>query len=220
VRAGRGAAQPRRALPRRARGESRLSGPPRPLALRLTIEAGLRGALLLARGRTDGLLLIDGSPAGAGRSFWAAAICLPAFFALRFLAWSETGGPELGLLRGIVVELIGYACAWAAFALLSLPLTEAAGRGEEWPRFVAAWNWTNIVQYLVMLALTLPGELGLPPLLAHGLGLAGIGYALWLEWFTARAALRIAGGMAAAFVVLDLALGLAIGGIVGRLSGG
>jgi hypothetical protein len=185
----------------------------------MAIEAGLRGAFLLARGRVDGLLLMDGSPAGAARSFWAAAICLPAFFALRFFAWSEEGGPEFGLLRGMVAELIGYACAWVAFALLALPLAEAAGRREDWPRFVAAWNWTNVVQYLVMLALTVPGELGLPPLLAHGLGLAGIGYALWLEWFAARTALRIAGGMAAAFVVLDLALGLAIGRIVGRLSG-
>ncbi|WP_052214419.1 hypothetical protein [Belnapia sp. F-4-1] len=184
------------------------------------IEAGLRGALLLARGRVDGLLLMEGSPAGAGRSFWAAAICLPAFLALRFLAWSGDGGPELGLLRGLVAELIGYACAWVGFALLSLPLAEAAGRRAEWPRFVAAWNWTNVVQYLVMLALTVPAELGLPPLLAHGLGLAGVGYALWLEWFAARSALRIPGGMAAAFVVLDLALGLAVGGVVGRLSGG
>lgn len=184
------------------------------------IEAGLRGALLLARGRPDGLLLIEDTPAGAWRSFAAAAICLPGFFALRFLAWSDGGGPELGLLRGLLAELIGYACAWTGFALLALPLAEAAGRRTEWPRFVAAWNWSNVVQYLVMLALTLPGELGLPPLLAHGLGLAGIGYALWLEWFVARSALRITGGKATAFVVLDLALGLAIGGIVGRLSGG
>ncbi len=184
------------------------------------IEAGLRSALLLARGRTDGLLLIEGSSAGVGRSFWAAAICLPAFLALRFLAWSENGGPDLGLLRGLVTELIGYACAWVGFALLSLPLAEVAGRRMEWPRFIAAWNWTNVVQYLVILALTVPAELGLPPLLAHGLGLAGIGYALWLEWFVARSALRILGGMATAFVVLDLALGLTIGGVVGRLSGG
>ena len=43
-----------------------------------------------------------------------------------------------------------------------------------------------MVQYLVLLALTVPAALGLPPLLAHALGLAGLGYALWLEWFVAK----------------------------------
>jgi hypothetical protein len=182
------------------------------------IEAGLRGAFLLARGRTDGLLLIDTSPAGAALSFWAAALCLPGFLALRLLAWAETGGPSLGIGRGLTAELLGYACSWAGFALASLPLAEAAGRRAEWPQFIAAWNWANVVQYLVLLALTVPALFGLPPLLAHGLGLAALGYALWFEWFVAKAALRIGGGRAVAFVLLDLLLGMFIGGLVGRLT--
>ena len=56
--------------------------------------------------------------------------------------------------------------------------------------------------------------------IAQGLGLAALGYALWLEWFVAKSALRLAGGAAVAFVLLDLLLGIFIGGLVGRLSGG
>lgn len=184
------------------------------------IAAGLRGALRLAQGRADGLLLVEDSPGGVARSFWAAALCLPGFLALRLLDWAGNGVPEAGVGRGLAAELIGYAVAWVGYALASLPLAEGQGRRAEWPRFIAAWNWANVVQYLVLLALTVPASLGLPALLARGLGLAAFGYALWLEWFVAKSALRLGGGAAVMFVVLDVVLGIFIGGFVGKLSGG
>jgi hypothetical protein len=76
-----------------------------------------------------------------------------------------------------------------------------------------------VVQYLVLLALTVPAALGLAEMVARGLGLAAFGYALWLEWFVAKSALRLGGWMAAMFVLLDVLLGIFIGGFVGRLSG-
>jgi hypothetical protein len=184
------------------------------------ISAGLRGAFRLAQGKPDGLALIDLTPEGILRSFWAAAICLPGFLALKLIGWADGDGPAGGLGRGLLAELIGFVVAWAGYALATLPLAEAQGRKADWPRFIAAWNWANVVQYLVLLALTAPTLLGLPGLLAHGLGLAAIGYALWLEWFVTKAALRIAGGPAAMFVLLDLLLGVFVGGFVARLGGG
>jgi hypothetical protein len=183
------------------------------------IAAGLQGALMLARGRAGGLLLIESTPAGAARSFWAAAICLPAFLALRFLGWSEIGLPG-GLLRPLMAELLGYVAAWAFFALASQPLAAAWGRGALWPRFLAAWNWSNVVQYLVLLAVMAPGTLGLPELLAQGLGLAGLGYAIWIEWYVVRVSLEVSGGRAAGMVALDLMIGLFLGSLVQRLSYG
>ncbi|MDO9712025.1 hypothetical protein [Paracraurococcus lichenis] len=173
----------------------------------------------MAQGKADGLALVDASPEGVRASFWAAAICLPGFLTLKLLGWSGEGTPGGGLLRGLVAELLGYAVAWAGFALLSRPLADGQGRKADWPRFIAAWNYANVVQYAVLLALTVPSALGLPGLLANGLGLAAIGYALWLEWFVAKHALRLAGGPATMFVVIDLMLGIFIGGLVGRLSG-
>lgn len=161
---------------------------------------------------------MEATPAGAWRSFAAAGLCLPAFFALRFLAWAPGGAPDGGLLVGLTAEFIGYVCGWAGFALATLPLAEATGRRAAWPRFIAAWNWANVVQYLVLLLMSVPGLLGLPGLLAHGLGLAALGYALWLEWFVTTRALNISGPRAAVFVVLDMMLGIFIGGLVGRLS--
>src|SRR3712207_7608740 len=51
-------------------------------------------------------------------------------------------------------------------------------------------NWANVVQYMVLLTLNLPATLGLPPWLGHGLALAALGYAAWLEWYVAKVALR------------------------------
>jgi hypothetical protein len=164
--------------------------------------------------------MIEATPEGAARSFWAAAICLPGFLALRFLSWGAGGAPAVGWGGALAVELIGYVCGWAGFALLSLPLAEAAGRRREWPHFIAAWNWANVVQYVVLLALTVPAGLGLPASVARGLGLAALGYALWLEWFVARTALSLSGGRAALVVTLDLVLGLSIGLLVERLTSG
>jgi hypothetical protein len=186
----------------------------------MVIAAGLRGAMMLARGRPEGLALIEDTPAGVARSFWAAAICLPGFFAFRLLAWSNSGGPTLGIGRGLVAELLGYICAWVGFALATLPLAEATGRRAAWPQFIAAWNWANVVQYLVLLALTVPAAFGLPAVVGNALGLAALGYALWLEWFVAKTALGISGGRATAFVFLDLVLGMFIAGLVARLSMG
>lgn len=189
------------------------------------ISAGVQGAFLLARGRADGVLLMEESPQGAARSFWAAAICLPAFLALRFFAWAfpmdpppAVLGEEVGLLRPLVAELLGYAVAWMGFALASLPLAQSWGCGSRWPRFLCAWNWSNVVQYLVLLGVAAVSMLGLSMAAGQALGLVALGYALWLEWFAARSALQVSGARAAALVAVDLGIGLFLGGLVQRLS--
>jgi hypothetical protein len=163
---------------------------------------------------------MEATPEGAWRSFLAAAICLPAFLALQSFAWGMSGPPEGGLGRALVAELTGYVAAWAGFALVSLAVARSWGRGEQWLRFICAWNWTNVVQYLVLLALMVPGGLGLGGWLAQGLVLAGLGYAVWLEWFVVRHALAVEGWRAASLVAVDLFIALAVGRLVEDLSGG
>jgi hypothetical protein len=166
------------------------------------------------------MALMEASPAGALRSFVAAAICLPAFLALRLLSWSAMDAPPEALARPLVAELTGYVYGWVLFALVSLPVIAGWGRAAQWPRFLSAWNWISVVQYLLQIALAALLMLGLPGILAQALTLVVVGYSLWLEWFMARAALGITGGRAAGLVVLDLGLGLFIAGFVQRLSMG
>jgi hypothetical protein len=184
-----------------------------------TTPKGLAAALLLARGRPEGMALLAPDMETALYSFRAALICLPAFLGLRLISWSVQGEPGNGIAIAVAAELVGYVLAWSGFALASKLLAEQAQRGGHWPHFIAAWNWSNLVQYLLLLVLMLPPLMGLPTWLGNALGLVALGYALWLEWFVTRVALGVAGPTAVMFVLLDLALGLFIGGITGRIAG-
>jgi hypothetical protein len=176
--------------------------------------------VLLGRGKPEGLALMESTPDGAWRSFAAALVCLPAFLAMRAFAWSDLGAPPIGVGRSLVAELSGYVIAWFGFALASLAIVQSWGRVALWPRFIAAWNWTNVLQYAVLLVLMLPGMLGLPLAFAQVLTLAGLAYALWLEWFVVRHALGVDGLRAAVPVAVDFVLGLFLSGLIRSLSGG
>ncbi|UFN50534.1 hypothetical protein LPC08_07930 [Roseomonas sp. OT10] len=187
--------------------------PPAAPPLAVQVVAGLHGAFLLARGQVRGLAFMQLSPEGTVRSFWAALICLPAFLGLRLLG--EAGESTPDSLQAVLAELLGYVITWAGFALASLGMAVRLGRAALWPRFIAAWNWANVVQYLVLSVLLLfSGEI-----LGPVAGLLAVGYALWLEGFVTRTALQIGWGTAAGFVAFDLAISLLVTGVVQSISG-
>ncbi len=179
----------------------------------LAIAAGLVGAFRLATGRADGLRAMETTLDGAARSFWAAAICLPPFLALRLIG----NDPPL-TLRALIAELAGYAIGWTAFPLLARRMANAGGRGERWPLFVTAWNWCNVVQYAMLVALSFASGLGLPAGLATAAGLGILAYALWIGWFLTRHALSLDAFNAAGFVLIDVATGLLVSQAVVALS--
>ena len=185
---------------------------------------GLQGALLLARGRAEGMLLMSArdTPAmqTAARSFWAAAICLPAFICLQLIGLYEDARLPPHFAHGLALQLLGYAIDWAGFALLSRWVVQAMGRLAAWPRFIAAWNWCNVVQYLLLVAASLPPLLGLPTLLGETAWLVATGWALWIEWYATRLALGVGGLPAAGLVVLDEAMGFGLLALIQSLPGG
>jgi hypothetical protein len=182
------------------------------------IEAGLRGVFLLARGQAHGALLIEDTPAGAARSFWSAAICLPGFLALVLFDWADEP-PASGMGHALLVQLVVHAIGWAGFAVASQALAQAAGRGAEWPHFIAAWNWSQVVQYLLLLlAVSLPTLLGLPRPLASALAVAVLGYQLWLVFFLARTTLR-SRGLAVLMLGTDLLVGVLVAALTASMSG-
>lgn len=185
-----------------------------------SVANGIAAAILFARGKAAGMALIAPGLEGARHSFLAAAICLPVLLLLRLFGWAMQGAPPNGVVVSLAGELVGYSLGWVAFALVSRVLAQQANRSGDWPRFIAAWNWSNLVQYALLLVLLVPSLLGLPGWVGNAMGLAAVGYAIWLEWFVTRIALNVPGPTAAMFVILDLVLGLFIGGVTARISGG
>jgi hypothetical protein len=180
------------------------------------VVSGLQAALLLARGRPEGMRYIDNDVRVAARSFWAAGVALPAFLCLRLLDWASEGVPAHPA-HAWALDLLFYVIGWAGYAVLSRSAAAALGRGQHWPRFITVWNWCNVVQYLLLVVAGIPLLLGAPDWLDQTAGLVALGWALWLEWFAARVALDVSGVAAVGMVALDIALGLVLSGVTGAL---
>jgi hypothetical protein len=177
-----------------------------------SITSGLHAALLFARGRSDGLRYVEADAAGAARSFWAMALCLPAVVCLELMTWVEYGEPaDAG--HAIGLDIMGYLVGWLGFALLSFHLAQSFDCGSRWQRFIAAWNWCNVIENLLLVVGGIPGLLGVPPMIDQAAQIIAIGWALWIEWFATRQALGTSGFVAVLLVVLDQFIGLLLAGL-------
>jgi len=181
------------------------------MSIATAVSSGVHAALLLARGRAEGLRYVEEDMAGAARSFWAAAVCIPAFVCLRLLAWTGALPPHPAHV--FALDLLTYLIGWCGFAVLSYRLVGAMGLAERWPRFIALWNWCNVVQYLLLVVFSIPGLLGAPALLDQVAQLVALGWALWLEWFAFRLTLGIGIVSAAGLVALAVAIGVLLAAI-------
>ncbi len=158
----------------------------------------LRGILLLARGRADGLRQFGDTPAAFLASL-APLIAFPLVGAVLMLGQGG-GWPAL-------TELLATVCALLAPPVLAYELARLWRREAQWLHFATAFNWCQWaipVLAAVLLILVYPALAGTAGSETAGLVVifAVAGYALWLHWFLARHALMISGPRAAMLVVL------------------
>lgn len=173
------------------------------------LRAGLSGAFALAVGRREGM---EAMPADApGRSFWAVAVCLPAFVALRMMARSVAGAPDQPL-HVMIGAILLFVIGWAGYAVLSHRIAGVLDRAPLWPRYIVAWNWCNVAQYALFLVASVPGLLGVPDWVNQVVSLIAVFWALWLEWYVARLALQIGAMPAVLMVAVDVLIGLLLAG--------
>jgi hypothetical protein len=78
------------------------------------------------------------------------------------------------------------------------------GAEPQWPRYISAWNWSNLAQYVLLFLTSVPAVLHVPAIASETCGLVGYGWALWLEWFVTRLVLNLSPTAAALLVAADV----------------
>jgi hypothetical protein len=168
----------------------------------------LYGTWRLARMDVSGMQHFNLSVEGFWRSFFAAIIIAPGY-ALLVVQRTLDREESYDLGSTVVVESIAYLAAWAAFPLVAVVLTQLLGLGRHYVELIVAVNWAAVLQIAAFLA-----AVALSLILPAGLGallLAIVTGALMLyQWFVMRTALQTTGGVALAFVLVDLLISTVI----------
>jgi len=172
-----------------------------------TVTQGLSAALRLARGRADGVVLVPGDKKTIVRSFWSIPLCLPSVICRLLMSWADTGAP-VGAAHLAVREIIVFVLGWLVFVEVTQRLAPMIGRAERWGRFIAVWNWCNVVEGVLVIVGAIPGTLGAPAVIDQAAELIAIGWALWLEWYATRLAFGVGPLAAAGLVLLDQSIGI------------
>ena len=173
------------------------------------VTRAVYGAWRLALLDRRGLDFFDGTVEAYWKSFYAAAIVAPAYALLLILRLSEVG-TRAGPVAIAAFEILAYIIGWVAFPLVMIYVCDRIGRFDRYLRYIAAHNWSNLIQIAVFLLATVLAKGFLGGAAAVFLGLAATVAILFYQWFIARAALEVSGGGAAAIVGLDLLISILI----------
>jgi uncharacterized membrane protein YdcZ (DUF606 family) len=168
------------------------------------VTLGLSAALRLALGKPDGVVLVSGDRASTASSFWAIAFCLPSVICRLLMTWVATGIPPHAAhlaARELVVFVVG----WLVFVEVTHRLAGPMGRADRWGRFIALWNWCNVVEGVLVVAGLI---LGAPEIGDEACQLVTIGWAVWLEWYATKLTFGVGATSAVGFVLLDQAIGI------------
>jgi hypothetical protein len=182
-----------------------------------TVTLGLNAALRLARGRADGVVLVPGDRKTIIRSFWSIALCLPTVICRLLMSWADTGVPSDAahlLAREVIVFVVG----WLVFVEVTHRMAPMIGRAERWGRFIAVWNWCNVIEGVLVILGGVPGLLGAPAIVDQASVLITIGWALWLEWYATKLAFGVTPLTAVGLVLLDQSIGIMLASLAMLIS--
>ncbi len=161
----------------------------------------LRGLLLLARGRADGIKEFSNGTDALTASL-APLIAFPLVGAARTALMGQPADALLGFLARL--------CAVLALPVITHAFARACGREVLWQRTATALDWSFwmflpllLAAWFIAAALVKAG-LSLPSAEYITLGLISA-YVLWYHWFTIRAGLQVNAWQAALLVILNTA---------------
>ena len=172
------------------------------------------GAWRLGRFDATGLAAFANTVDAAWRSFFAAALVFPLWLLVSVLQYAVTAetAPEASFARYLTVDMISYVIGWTAFPVIMAGVCDSIGRSGVYLRFVAAYNWSMLIQSIIYLPVVIAGQIGLVP--GEGamlLMLVALTWALAFEAFVIKEALAIPMPWAAGLTAFDLVLAFLIG---------
>jgi hypothetical protein len=178
------------------------------MALPADIANALYGAWRLAHFDRGGIAFFGHDERAFWRSFIAPLIAYPAVIVFLLLGVGDADAATIDWLRIFLVETIAYVIGCTAFPLIVLPVTRFLGREALWLDFVVVYNWTQLVQNVVMVIAVAFSLIGLAPASLPG-ALIYLVYvfAFAYEGFVARVVLDITWPAAGMIVLIDLVLG-------------
>ena len=165
------------------------------------IAFSVAGAYRLARFDLSGLAFLDLTARGAARSFWAAALLVPAYVAMVGLRGDLPA--VIGIDR-LALEALGYVVGWCVFPVILSYLIQGLGVDNRYYAYLSAYNWSAVVQMSVYLPAVAIAQSGfLPADIGMGLVLGVTLAMLFYQWFIARATLGLSRLLSAALVLMD-----------------
>jgi hypothetical protein len=181
------------------------------------ISKSIFGAWLLARFNRGGLNFFDNTVDAFWRSFWAAVVVMPASAILLTLAKS---GTTIGVGAGTAffVHSIAYVIDWMAFPFAMFYVARMFNRDQAYCRYIAAYNWSAVLQITLMLIVVLTAASGiLPSVMGNWATIVALVFILIYKAFIAHVALQATWAGAAGIVFLDFCLSLMLEGWSAKL---
>jgi len=171
------------------------------------VSLALYGAWRLAWRDPAAMACFERTVPGVIRSFWAAAICYPGFVLLQLIQIDASQSDASQLFRLMLVATIAYIAGWAAYPLIALPFCRWLASEERALGFIAAYNWSQVLQTAAVLPVPVIGAFHVfaPESIAFAAIAIYVGLLVY-EWFIARIALDAGALAATALVLLDVVL--------------
>lgn len=174
----------------------------------------LYGAYRLALFDRRGHDYFDISVSGFWRSFMVAIYIAP-FFVLLLIGQVGHGQVEISLGRFFALELSSYALTWLAFPVIMESLTRSLNCRDKFLAFMVAFNWSALLQNLVVILPILAGYYGILP--KDSAQVLTMTLFLWTRLyaaFIAKTALDVSVITACGIVLLDVLLSLFLATII------
>tara|TARA_R110002072_G_scaffold1083_38_gene8895 strand:+ start:835 stop:1413 length:579 start_codon:yes stop_codon:yes gene_type:complete len=152
----------------------------------------------------------DNTPDALWKSFNAAWLALPAYALLVLLSFAHNP-VEAGPFRILSVETISYVIGWVLFPLVMVAFTDTARCAGNYFRFIAAWNWSIVLQAYFFLGVSAFSASGTVPDNLGGLISLTATFAIFFyQGFIARMTLGVTIPVAFMVVVIDLAIAIGL----------